>query len=335
MDDQRLSFQMDQKKHLKKILFSISCHEAIEDAVISAFLVRKNFINQKIYIRLTITDKKNVLKEYKDFFDEIIEASVPKVNKKNKNYFNQNIGSIRLFNSIINSGRRAKSLDYDFIVYLNSGSWIINSNSLIKIINKILKNKIIFATRIQSFLRGKAMYFDDHFLIINLALSNHYDVFSISNDSRAFLPIDFYYGGIHKNLFTWFSMFPKDTMCVYSDLSNSFDEYGRLGARFIPLSWDHRNQLLHSNSRYKDILKLRVKYLDITSFKIEDPIVYKIIKNWNTDKDKIMVKKINNKKVFYIKSSIFSKIKIYVKNTIIKVIKEYYPVSKIDCKHIS
>ena len=100
---------MDQTKSLR-IYFSISCHEAIYDAIISSYLIKKNFKNFDIFTKLTITKKSTLNQKinYKNYFDDISEAFVPKIDPKLKKYFLQNIGSIRLFNSIIQSGKKAK-----------------------------------------------------------------------------------------------------------------------------------------------------------------------------------------------------------------------------------
>ncbi len=328
---------MDKIKSLK-IFFSISCHEAVDDAIISSYLVKKNFKNHKIFTNLTITKKNSLHKKinYSNYFDGITEASVPNIDKNLKSYYFQNIGSIRLFNSIINSGKVAKKKNYDFIIYLNSGSWIINSSKILKILNIMSSKKYLFASRVQTFLNGKAIYFDDHFLVVNLKNKLSSKTFNISPYSRAYLPIDFFYGGIHKNLFSWYSMFPKNSLFVYSDLGHAHDEYGKAGARFIPLSWDNDNLLLHSNSRYNHVFPLRKKYLSLLNFNIDDDNIANIINSWpDTWIYKIKKTKHNNSFIFFYDLNLISKLKIKIKKMLINKISNYYPVSKIKIGKIS
>lgn len=327
---------MDKTKPLN-IFFSISCHEALTDAVISSYLVQKNFKSFKTYKRLTIT-KKSSLKKFhgaEKYFDQIIEASVPKVPKNLLKYYNYNIGSIRLFHSIIQSGNFASNNKFDYIIYLNSGSWILNSSKIIDLLKLMTKKNYTFASRVQTFLNGKAMYFDDHFIIVNLKTNLANKIFKISPLSRAYLPIDFFYGGIHKNLFAWYSLFPKSSIFIYSDLGECFNEYGNLGSRFIPLSWDSKNFLLHSNSRYKNILSLRKKYLSLLNFKIDDQNIKRIVEDWNVSNNKIGTKIIENKIIFFIKLSFFTKLKYTLINNLIMRYLGNYPVSIIDKSKIN
>ena len=327
---------MDKTKPLN-IFFSISCHEALTDAVISSYLIKKNFKRFKTFKRLTIT-KKATLKKFQvaeKYFDQIIEASVPKAPKNLFKYYNYNIGSIRLFHSIIQSGNFAFKNKFDYIVYLNSGSWILNSSKIIDILKLITKKNYTFASRVQTFLNGKAMYFDDHFIIVNLKTNLANKIFKISPLSRAYLPIDFFYGGIHKNLFAWYSLFPKSSIFVYSDLGECYNEYGNLGSRFIPLSWDSKNSLLHSNSRYENILSLRKKYLSLLNFEIDDPNIKRIIDDWNISNIKIGTKIIDNKVIFFMKSKFLTKIKLTLINKLIMRYLNNYPVSIIDKSKIN
>ena len=327
---------MDKEKPLK-IFFSISCHEAVLDASISSYLAKKNFSKFKTFARLTITKKHSLKKfhKYEKYFDQVVEASVPKISRNISKYYKYNIGSIRLFNSIIQSGKFALKNKFDFIVFLNSGSWILNSSKIIDLFKLVQKKNYTFASRIQTFLNGKAMYFDDHFIIVNLKTQLSKKVFNISPSSRAYLPIDFFYGGIHKNLYAWYSLFPKSSLFIYSDLGECFDEYGNLGSRFIPLSWDVKNSLLHSNSRYKFILALRKKYLSLLDFKIDDPLIREIVNSWNISVKKIGTKVFEKNKIFFIKLNIISKIKLYLINNLILRYLNHYPVSKIDKSKIS
>ncbi len=328
---------MDKTKSLR-IYFSISCHEAVSDAIISSYLVKKNFKSFNIFTKLTIT-KKSTLNQrinYKNYFDEISEAFIPKIDLRLKKYFHQNIGSIRLFNSIIQSGKKAKEKNFDFIIYLNSGSWIIDSKKILKVLKLMSSKQYLFGSRVQTFLNGKAIYFDDHFLIVNLKAKSLQNPFNIPYNSRAYLPIDFYYGGIHKNLFSWYSMFPKNSLYIYSDLGNSYDEYGNIGARFIPLSWDSNNFLLHSNSRYGNVFPLRKKYLTLIKFDIDDDNIKDIIESWS-DTWKYKIKKclVKNNTIFFYELQLLSKFKRNIREIIFKRYKDYYPVSKIDERKIN
>jgi hypothetical protein len=297
--------------------------------------------NEKIeyFTKLTITDKKIINPNHKinSFFHKIEEAKIPYCKKKILNFYKENIGSIRLFNSILRSGNDAIKKEYDFIIYLNSGSWILNFKEIKKLINYLKKNKKVVGTRILGYLRGKAFFFDDHFLIVNLKQAKKFNFYNIKPDSRPFLPLDFYYGAIHKNLFTWFSILPKSKVYLYSCLSKSFDEYGNLGSKFIPLSYDYKFNLLHSNIRYEKILPLRYAYLKKFKYISSNLFIEKKIQNWKSN-SLIDIKYISgSKKVFYVKQGAYAKFKKKIVNFIVKRFIDIglYSIAKLKLNKIS
>lgn len=323
-----------------KIYFSISCHTALLDAIIAADLIKSLLKKEdiKYFINLTITDPKIIKKEHniKNFFNRIQIAKIPKVKNKIYKYYKQNIGSIRLFDSIIVNGITAMKANYDFIVYLNSGSWFLDFSPFKNLISFLKNNNKVVGCRIQAFLRGKSLFFDDHFLVVNLREAKKLNFYKVSKDSRAYIPLDFYYGAIHKCLFSWFSKLPLSSIHVYSCMSEVFNEHGNLGSRFIPISYDYKFKLLHSNYRFKIILPLRYAYLERFGYKSSSTLVETELEKWKKEKKNISEKLVNDEKIYFLKSSLFSKIKLSLRKTIFKKIigNGEYPIAKVETKKI-
>ena len=324
-----------------KIYFSISCHTALLDAIVAAdlikFLLKKEDI--QYFINLTITDPKIIKEKHniKNFFNRIQIAKIPNVRKKIYKYYKQNIGSVRLFNSIISNGISAIKKDYDFIIYLNSGSWFLDFSPFKNLINFLKKNNKVVGCRIQAFLKGKSLFFDDHFLVVNLLEAKKLNFYKVSKDSRAYVPLDFYYGAIHKCLFSWFTKLPLSSVYVYTCMSEVFNEHGTLGSRFIPISYDYKFKLLHSNYRFKKILPLRYAYLERFGYKASSAPVEIELKKWKKEKKNISEKLVNNEKIYFLKSSLYSRIRMSLQKTIFKRIIgiEENPIAKVETKKIT
>ena len=267
---------------------SISTYKAHDDAMICALLAKSKLSKYfDIYTRLSLAEDNIDYNKYNKFFDDIKHVPSPNTGDINIIKHEQNIPALRLFHSIIDSGKDAINKQYDYIIYLNSGSWIFSDKGIRRIISQI-ENKI-FASRILKFSNMKMFGCEDHFLFINLKNAKKHNIFDVSPLSRLYSPIDFIYGGIHKMLFIWYSYFPVGTFFAYSDLTNSIDQYGtNLFNSILPFNWDYENFFMHSNARNKDIYKLRYEYIKKYADELLNDDFGRLIVSWN-NKRKVII----------------------------------------------
>ena len=149
-----------------KIAISIGCYDAFEDLRISTNIIRENWTtNPQPYLICGITRQIPQNNADLSLFDEVIRIETPRtpalkcIDAKDSSFPAANT---RCFHSIIETGRIALKKDMDYIVYLNSGSWILQPEAILDVI-KLIKDKVI-ATRIA--IRQKNFVVEDHFLVV-------------------------------------------------------------------------------------------------------------------------------------------------------------------------
>ena len=288
-------------KNKINLYVSISTYKSHDDAMICALLAKSKLSKYfNLFIRLSLAEDNIDYKKYNEFFDNIIHIPCPDTGNINTIKHENNVPGLRLFHSIIESGKDAINKKYDYIIYLNSGSWIFSDKGIIRIISQI-EDKI-FASRVLKFSNMKMFGCEDHFLIINLKNAKKYNIFDFSPLSRIYSPIDYVYGGVHKILFIWYSYFPIGTFYAYSDLTNSIDQYGtNLFNSILPFNWDYENFFMHSNARNKNIYKLRYEYINKYANELLNNNIGDLIKSWNNGKYIIVD---NNLQAIYYKKGI-------------------------------
>lgn len=276
------------------LFISISTYKAHDDAMISSLLARSKLSKYfNLFIRLSLAEDNINYIKYNKYFDKIVTVPCPDTGNLNKTKHESNIPALRLFHSIIQSGKDALDRNFDYIIFLNSGSWIFSDQGIKKIISNI-ENKI-FASRVLKFSNVKGFGCEDHFLIINLKNAKKFDIFNHNPNSRVYSPLDFNFGGIHRMLFMWYSLYPIGSLYVYSDLSNSINLYGV--SKFdslLPFNWDYENFFMHSNIRNKKIYQLRYLYINEFAKEIIDNDVKNLLSKWKGNDSVIYNKKINS-----------------------------------------
>ena len=174
-----------------KLFISISAYDAILDASIASILCKKKLTDHKVYTSLSYSKKDLKTNEYKKYFDQIsfIDAKEVLVHDLFTNYEIP----IRQFYSIYINLKKAVDADFDYMLILNSGSWLLDGNSVNNILTKLHGH--IIGCRAMKYSNLKRLSCDDHFVFINL---KNFKRKNISLDEfKNFLPFDYKYGGIH------------------------------------------------------------------------------------------------------------------------------------------
>lgn len=244
-----------------KCCFSISTYDAIVDLHIAAEVIKSNWnYSNDLFLVAGLCKPGTMGSIDRDLFNHILEIDTPQspsVSIGDKSV----AASSRLFNSMINTGRLAILNHCDYIIYLNSGSWILDINRIIKIIHE-LGDRVVAAQMAQ---RAQWVVVDDHFLIINLKKANQLGLYAdvIDYKSRFFNPLTTTSNGIHGMLINWFSLVPYGDVYVYSSHENSINEFGKNKIfSLIPLTFNPSYQLLHSNAQFPYLHFLRGKFLE-------------------------------------------------------------------------
>lgn len=244
-----------------KCCFSISTYDAIVDLHIAAELIKNNWnsANELLLVAGLCKQGTTPLID-KTLFHHVSEIETPR--SPSVSIWDQTVSaSSRLFNSMINTGHLAILNQCDYIIYLNSGSWILDINCIIEIIQK-LGDRVVAAQMAQ---RAQWVVVDDHFLIINLKKANQLGLYadSINYNSRFFNPLTIFANGIHGMLINWFSLVPYGGIYVYSSHEHSINEFGKNDIfSLIPLTFNPSYKLLHSNVQFPYLHFLRGKFLE-------------------------------------------------------------------------
>jgi hypothetical protein len=282
-----------------KIFVSISCYDSLLDASIASILSKKKITNHKVFTSLSYS-KKNLSVEFFDrYFDHISYIGAENEINQNKNFLKNKI-SIRQFYSIFYNLNKAIKMNYDFMIVLNSGSWLLDGKKINNIIAKLRNFKIGF--RAMKYTNMKRISCDDHFIFFNLKnMKNEKNIFL---NFQKLIPFDLKYGGIHTLLNNFFNKFNYQDIYIYSDLSKSVGINGKPSNYLLPLNFDVNFKLLHSNKREKIIEVLRYKYLNYYAKNYFDEFIYNQIKIWNNNNNVL-----GNKGIFFYKENLINKIK--------------------------
>lgn len=250
-----------------KICFSISTYNAFEDLHISASLIKNNWkANHHLFIVACLCKPKTLSLINPDIIDYEIEIETPKTpailtgsdNSPLAGIFSDVEATGRLLSSIIQSGKKAIEQNCDYIIYLNSGSWILDIESIFKIIEK-MENRT-FGVQISN--RFKYLIVEDHFLFVNLRKAVSQNLYDLDIQSRVFNPVSITINGIHGMLMNWLNQVPYGDLLVYSNHDKSIDAFGNSPYAMIPLIWNPEFNLLHSNKKWSFVHFLRCKYLE-------------------------------------------------------------------------
>ena len=245
----------------KKICISISTYDAFEDINISANILRSNWNLKEELFLLAGLCKKNT-SDYldKNLFNSYLYINTPNTHLVRQSNDDASFDAInaRLFNSIIQTGNYAIENKCDYIIYLNSGSWILKPNKILQLIKK-MKNKTVGVRVLNRF---KYLIIDDHFLIVDLKKAKIANFFDISVNGRVFNTLSASINGIHGILRAWLNLLPFGEICVYNDHSDSHDEFGNQPFKFNPLIFDDKYFFLHSNKKFDEVRYLRSAYLE-------------------------------------------------------------------------
>ena len=243
-----------------KICISISTYDAFEDINLSANILRSNWnLKEELYLIAGLCKKDSSKYLNKGLFDSYINIEPPKTHLTSISSDESSFDSInaRLFNSFIKTGIKAIENKCDYILYLNSGSWILKPEKILDLISDIKNNTV--GVRVMS--RFKYLLVEDHFFIINLKKAKNYDLFNVSNDGRIFNTFSAPINGIHGILRAWINSLPYGEVFVYCDHMNSYDELGQSPVKFNPLIFDKKYYFLHSNKKYREVKMLRSIFL--------------------------------------------------------------------------
>ena len=272
-----------------KICFSISVFDAFDDLHISARLIKDNW-NHKYELYMIVNLCKPKTHQFIDtkLFDKVhqIETPITKNVIDNKENDNDAISrSARNFNSMMLSGIEAENQKCDTIIYLTSGSWVLDVEYIFKIIEDL--GDRAFGVRMMS--RLGYLMVEDHFLFVNLNKSAKYKLFRNELSGRVFNPVALGINGIHGILMSWLNQAPYGEVYVYSNHSRSINQHGKTPVSFIPLIYDPDYCFLHSNKVHNEVHYLRRRY------------IYKFSKQVSPSIDKLLGNsKLNLKKYKYI-----------------------------------
>lgn len=265
-----------------KIFVSISSYDAILDASISSVLCKKKIIDHDVFTSLSYSKKDSETQNYQRYFDDINFIDAKEILENN--FLKISEIPLRQFYSIYLNLKKALELNFDFMIILNSGSWLLSGKSVNEIIQE-LKNHVI-GCRAMKYSNMKRLSCDDHFVFINLnnfkhtkfCLDNFYDL----------IPFDFNYGGIHTLLNNFFNKLEYKDTIIYSDLTESINIHKKFPKYLLPLNFDMKYKFLHSNKREKKVLAIRYCYLDYYANNCFDEFLTDKINNWKINSDLIL-----------------------------------------------
>ena len=282
-----------------KIFISISSYDAILDASIASILCKKKLIDHEVYTSLSYSKKDLVISEYKKYFDQIsfVDAKEVLVNGSFENFEIP----IRQFYSIYENLKNAVDASFDYMLILNSGSWLFDGNLVNKIIAKL--QDFTIGCRAMKYSNMKRLSCDDHFVFINIKNLKKKNI--LQNDFDSFLPFDFKYGGIHTLLNNFFNKLNYNDTVIYSDITESVNIYNKFPKYLLPLNFDKNFKLLHSNKREKKVEALRYCYLNFYAKDYFDEFLMSQINTWKTNLN--LVQSENGS--FYFKESLYQKLK--------------------------
>ena len=282
-----------------KIFISISSYDAILDASISSVLCKKKIIDHDVFTSLSYSKKDLEFQSYQGYFDNIDFVDGKEILENN--FFKNYEIPIRQFYSIYLNLKKALEANFDFMIILNSGSWLLNGKSVNEIIHE-LENYVI-GCRVMKYSNLKRLSCDDHFVFINLkkfkdtrqSLDNFYDL----------IPFDFSYGGIHTLLNNFFNKFKYKETLIYSDITESIDIYNKFPKYLLPLNFDKKYKFLHSNKRENKVQGIRYCYLDYYANNCFDEFLTDKINNWKINSNLI----IKGNGTFFYKESYLQQLK--------------------------
>lgn len=257
-----------------KIYISISSYDAIIDASIASVLCKKKIIDHEIFVSLSYSKKDLNINVYKRFFDNINFIDAKEV-LTNDNLAKNEV-QIRQFYSIYLNLKKAIELNFDFMIVLNSGSWLFDGKSVNYIINK-LKDYVI-GCRAMKYSNSKRISCDDHFVFVNLKKLKNKNIFV--KNFYDLIPFDLRFGGIHTLLNNFFNKFNYLDTLIYSDLTESININNKFPKYLLPLNFDKKFKFLHSNKRDHGILALRYCYLKHYATNCFDETINKEINKW-------------------------------------------------------
>ena len=287
------------------IYFSISTYDSLLDASIASILSKKKLKKHKVFTSLSFSKKNLNIKLFDKYFNHISYIGAEDEINKKKDFLKNEI-PIRQFYSIFYNLIKAIKMNYDFMIVLNSGSWLFDEKK-INIILKKLKNFKI-GCRVMKYSNMKRVSCDDHFIFFNL--KNIKKEKNIFLDFQKLIPFDFNYGGIHTLINNFFNKFNYQDILIYSDLTKSIGINGRLSNYLLPLNFDVNFKLLHSNKREKMIEPLRYEYLNYYAKNYFDQFIYNQIKTWKKNNCKVL----GNKGIYFYKENLIKKIKRHLYN---------------------
>ena len=282
-----------------KIFVSISSYDAILDASISSILCKKKLTDHDVFTSLSYSKKDLQIQGYQKYFDNMSFIDANEILESN--YFINHEIPIRQFYSIYLNLKKALEQNFDFMIILNSGSWLLDGKSVNEIISN-LQNYVI-GCRALKYSNLKRLACDDHFIFINLKkfkfskvnLDNFYD----------FIPFDYKYGGVHTFLNNFFNKLTYKDTFIYSDITQSVNMHNKIPKYLLPLNFDKKFKFLHSNKREKKIEALRYCYLNHYASNYFDKFINNEIIKWKTNEKSVS----NIDGNFFYKESLYQKIK--------------------------
>lgn len=178
-------------------------------------------------------------------------------------------GMLRVLRGIENAYQHALQIQSDYVLVTNADAWCLDLSKLKELLlDKRISNSAISARvgRVSGLDINWGDYvpfFDDHFIIINVAICKQNRVFE-KNIYNFFEPNFGEYGGIHYALFAMMDeIIPEGLFYAYTDMSDCLNHFGELsGLSLLPWQFQPSLGFLHANCEQEfSMHSLRAKTL--------------------------------------------------------------------------
>lgn len=149
----------------------------------------------------------------------------------------------------------------DFVVVTNGDAWFLNLNLLRQllekspVVNAAISARVGTVTALYNTFGSRIPFFDDHFIIINVALCQNLKVFEYDTP-KAYEANFLHYGGIHYMLCALMDeIVPAGYFHIYTHLRDCVNHYGEYcGFSLLPWQYQPTFGFLHANCAQEPFL---------------------------------------------------------------------------------
>ncbi|MDC0161643.1 hypothetical protein OAI94_00355 [bacterium] len=252
-----------------KITIGWNCWSNYEDVLLgSEILTQLN--EQKIFEKLHIIAHSGYHKspsvEQQKYLDKFYKIKTPLDNIKNINV-NKILAPARIFNGFKIAYNHALENKCDYAIVTNADAWFLSLEKLKKLLSDTKVENCCISSRVGklpflfSEFSSEGLFYDDHFVIINVNKCRSHNVFDYANYR---FEDCLYLGGIDYQISKFINIkIPEGMHHAYSDMSNCVNHYGiKCNSGLLPFTYEIEFDFMHANVAVDQFLhSLRAKIL--------------------------------------------------------------------------